>query len=78
MSTYVHTLVPAQPLTPRIAAWIDAAIDAAQALQRAHARRAERRRLVREALALRALAQELESSMPSMAADFRRAADGAF
>jgi hypothetical protein len=78
MSTYVEVLVPVQPHTPRLASWIGHAIDAVQAFQRAHAARAERRRLLREAIALRHLAHEMESSMPSMAADLRRAADSAF
>ncbi|HEY0956270.1 MAG TPA: hypothetical protein VGE36_16030 [Roseateles sp.] len=78
MSTYVEVLVPAQPFTPRLAAWLGDAIDQMRALGRAHALHAERRRLAREVMALRQLAHELESSMPSMAADLRRAADGAF
>lgn len=78
MSTYVEVLVPAQPFTPRLASWLGDAIDVMRALRHAHAARAERRRLAREAMALRHLAHELESSMPSMAADLRRAADGAF
>lgn len=78
MSTYAEVLVPVQPFTPRLALWLGNAIDALRALRRAHALRAERRRLAREAMALCALARELESSMPSMAADLRRAADGAF
>jgi hypothetical protein len=63
MSTHVEVLVPVQP---------------ARALLRAHDARVERRRLVREAIELRHLAYEMESSMPSMAADLRRAADGVF
>lgn len=78
MSTYVDVLVPAHPLTPRLASWLGNAIDALRALHRVYAVRAERRRLAREAMGLRQLARELESSMPSMAADLRRAADGAF
>jgi hypothetical protein len=78
MSTHVEVLVPVQPLTPRLATWLGQAIDAARALLRAHDARVERRRLVREAIELRHLAYEMESSMPSMAADLRRAADGVF
>ncbi len=78
MSTHVEVLVPVQPLTPRLATWIGQAIDTARALQRVHAAHAERRRLVREAAALRHLAHDIESSMPGMAADLRRAADAAF
>jgi len=78
MSTYVEVLVPEQPFTPRLALWLGDAIDTMRALRRACAVRAERRRLAREAMALHHLAHELESSMPSMAADLRRAADGAF
>jgi hypothetical protein len=77
MSTYVEVLVPAQPLAPRLAAWLGQSIDAARAFRRALALRAGRRRQVRDAIALRHLAQQLESSMPSMAADLRRAVDGA-
>jgi hypothetical protein len=70
MSTHAQVLVPVQPFTPRLASWLGHFIDAARAFRRAQAARAERRRLV--------LAHDLESSMPSMAADLRRAADRAF
>jgi hypothetical protein len=78
MSTHAQVLVPVQPFTPRLASWLGHFIDAARAFRRAQAARAERRRLVREAIALRHLAHDLASSMPSMAADLRRAADRAF
>lgn len=78
MSTHVEVLVPAQPFTPRLAGWLGDVIDLMRSLRRARARHAERRRLAREAMALHQLARELESSMPSMAADLRRAADCAF
>ncbi|MFG6442786.1 hypothetical protein [Roseateles sp. LKC17W] len=78
MSTYVEVLVPAQPFTPRLATWLGDVIDLMRTLRQVHALHAERTRLAREAMALRQLAHELESSMPSMAADLRRAADGAF
>ena len=77
MSTHVEVLVPIQPFTPRLATWLGHFIDAVRAFRRTQAARAERR-LVREAIALRHLAHDLESSMPSMAADLRRAADRAF
>jgi hypothetical protein len=78
MSTHVEVLVPVQPLTPRLATWLGHFIDTVRALHRIYASRAEQRRLVREAIALRHLAYEMESSMPSMAADLRRAADRAY
>jgi hypothetical protein len=78
MSTYVEVLVPAQPFTPRLATWLGDVIDLLRTWRQVHALRAERTRLAREAMALRQLAHELAPSMPSMAADLRRAADGAF
>ena len=78
MSTYVEVLVPAQPFTPRLASWLGDAIDVMRALHHAHAARAERPPQARAAQARGPHAPELGWSQPSMAADLRRAADGAF
>ena len=74
MSTSITILAPTTVRVPRGARWVGQAVEAIQAYRRAARASRERRQLVQDAMTVRALAADLERSMPGMAADLRAAA----
>jgi hypothetical protein len=75
MSTSITITAPTTVRVPRGALWVGQAIDAIQAFRRAARATRAQRQLAQDAMDVRALAAQLERSMPSMAADLRAAAD---
>jgi hypothetical protein len=75
MSTSISIQVTAPVRAPRGAQWLGQLVSAVQAYRVAARATREQRQRVKDAIAVRALAADLERSMPGMAADLRAAAD---